>query len=212
MHKAWFTLLICFVFLLTACQKASGGIPCPFGPDNLASSPDDVTFMIDNQACTTICQVFLGAPSCDDWGITLLGEEVIPHGTSYSFPIPPGTYDLLVVECSEDSYQITGLDLSKSQSWIYGIEGLEAGEACPASLTVVNQTSTPVCNMWIAGPQSESFGYNWLGSDVIPAGSSMTFALLPGTYDVKAEDCDFGQMRLDLGMAITDHQTWVVIP
>jgi hypothetical protein len=209
MHKAWSILLFGLTFLLSACG-GSDTIPCPFGPDNLASSPDNVTFTIDNQACTSICQVFLGAPSCDDWGITLLGEEVIPHGTSTNFQIPPGTYDLLIVECSEDTYQMTDLDLSEGQSWNYGIEGQEAGEACPASLTVVNQSSTPVCHMWIASPAAERFGYNWLGNEMIPAGGSMTFDLLPGTYDVKVEDCDFNILRLELDKPILEPETWTI--
>lgn len=199
-------LLLCT--LLAAC--GGGNIPCPFGPDDLGSSPGDVTLTIENQACTTVCQVFLGAPSCDDWGLTLLGEETLQHGSSVSYQIPPGKYDLLIVECTEDSYQMTKLDLREGDTLTYNLKGQEAGAACEASLTVVNKSSTPICNMWIAGPQSESFGYNWLGTDVIPAGESMTFPVFPGTYDLKAEDCDFNPLRIEMDHEITDNQTWNV--
>jgi hypothetical protein len=213
MRKFPLLTLFASAFLLTACQTSSPGIACPFGPEYLASSPDDVRFTIDNQSCTTICRVYVGAPSCDDWGLDLLeeGANRIAHGTSYSFQIPPGTYDLLVEECTEDAYQMAEIDLSEGGKWTYGLEGMTEGQACSASLTVVNQGSSPICHMWIAGQESESFGNNWLeNEESISSGEAMTFAVLPGTYDVKAEDCDFNILRLELDKPILQPETWTV--
>jgi len=202
------TLLVCCA-ALCACRP-DDGIPCPFGPDDLGASPVSVTFRFENQACTTVCQVFLGSPSCDDWGITLLGEDSLPHGLSIDFQIPPGTYDLLIVECSEATYQMTDLDLSEDGTWTFGLEEAIPGTACPAALTVVNQSPTDICHMWIAGPQSERYGYNWLGDDVIPAGQALTFPVSPGTYDVMAQDCDFNTLRVELDKDILAPVIWNV--
>jgi hypothetical protein len=211
MRKITLLPLLLLCTLLAACGGANK-LPCPFGPENLGA-PESITFELINQSCTTICRVYLGAPSCDNWGGDLLleGDVRIPHGSSYSFQIPAGKFDMLIESCTEDAYQALNLKLRESGSWTFSMEGTDPGEACDASLTIVNNNPSPVCHMWIAGPSSESFGNNWLENDqTIPAGGEMTFEVLPGTYDVKAEDCEFDQLRIDLGMAITDHQTWVI--
>lgn len=215
MQKTLSIWLICLVLLLglNGCQGKAADIPCPFGPKYLASQEGNVTLELKNQSCTTICRIYLGKPSCDDWGNDLLleGQERIHHGSSYSFQIPPGKYDLLIEDCTETGYQITNLKLRENTSWTFSMEGMDPEEACEASLTVVNESSKPVCHMWIAGPQSDRFGNNWLGNnETIPAGGTMTFTVFPGNYDVKAEDCDFKQLRIELDKPILDHQTWKI--
>ena len=214
-HRILSICLVCLVLLLclNGCQGKTSAIPCPFGPKYLSSQEGNVTLELINQSCTTICRIYLGRPSCDDFGNDLLqdGQERIPHGTSYSLQIPPGIYDLLIEDCTETGYQMTNLKLRDNTSWTFSQEGMDPGEACEASLTVVNESSKPVCHMWIAGPQSDSFGNNWLENDeTIPVGTSMTFTIIPGNYDVKAEDCDFNQLGIELDKPILDHQTWII--
>ncbi len=212
MHKTFLLPLLLLCILLVSCG-GGGNIPCPFGPDDLASQTEGVTFEIINQSCTTLCRVFLAAPSCDDWGLDLLlqGDVRVPHGGSYSFQVPPGKYDLSIEDCSEASYNIEKIDLRESSSWTFSLEGMEEGAACEASLTVVNESPVPICHMWIANEYSDRFGNNWLGNyETIPAGGEMTYMLNPDTYDVKAEDCDFNQLRIEFDKEITDHQVWTV--
>ncbi len=211
MRKTSLLPLFLLCIFLTACGGSN--IPCPFGPENLGTSPGAVTLTIENQTCTTICRVFIGAPSCDDWGLDLLqdGEVRIQHGSSYSFQVPPGRYDLNIEDCTETSYSMYKLDLKEDSTWTFSQEGAQAGAACEASLTVVNQSPVPICHMWIADPLGERFGNNWLENDeTIPAGEALTFPVLPSTYDVKAEDCNFDQLRIEYGWEITDHQSWTV--
>ena len=75
---------------------------------------------------------------------------------------------------------------------------------------MVNHTEVPICHLWIAAEHSESFGGNWLGQDQIAPGESDQFFVFPGTYDIKAEDCDFNILRLEMDTEIEDHLEWVV--
>ena len=215
MLKTLLIRLICLTLVLglNGCQGKASTIPCPFGPKDLSSQEGNVTFELKNQSCTTICRIYLGAPSCEDWGGDLLleGQERIPHGSSYSIQILPGKYDLMIEDCTETMYNTTNLNLREGTSWTFSMEGMDPGEACEASLTVVNESPAPVCHMWIADPESNSFGNNWLENNTtIPPGSTMTFAVFPGRYDVKAEDCDFNILRLELDKPILDDQIWAI--
>lgn len=196
--------------LLASCQRAASGIACPYGPQDLLPPEQGVIFQIDNQSCSSICRVFLSAPTCDNWGTDLLQGGVVNQGETLTFWVQPGSYDLMIEECTQAGYILEQVDLGEDAAWIYGQEQGQSGEACQASLTVLNQGSAPVCHLWIAGPTSESFGYDWLGESEIPVGGTRTFALPPDSYDLKAEDCAFNLLELELGRPIYDHQAWII--
>jgi hypothetical protein len=65
--------------------------------------------------------------------------------------------------------------------------------AQPATLTVVNQTRTPVYFLYISACTSSSWGPDRLGSnEVIGSGATRRWTLDPGCYDVRAEFSDNG--------------------
>jgi hypothetical protein len=84
---------------------------------------------------------------------------------------------------------------AKGESKLGGEEGgkgaPELADSQQASLTVINDTDTEMCYIYISLSVETTWGSDWLGDDeTVPVGRNRTFLLTPGTWDVRIEDCD----------------------
>ncbi len=190
---------------------ASSGLPCPIPTEAMGKPGDDsVSFTFENEFCATICTLNIAPGDCDDWGFDWLGYHNLHSGDSIILEVPPGKYDILIEICTQDYYIWEGLDLTYDNFATFSDPNVETSSSCASSLTVVNQSPAPICYMWIASPTSESFGLNWLADEQIDSGESYTFVVPAGAYDIKAEDCDFNILRLEIDAHISGHQSWSV--
>ncbi len=81
------------------------------------------------------------------------------------------------------------------------------------NLTVDNQSERPLCYLYISVEISDEWGDDQLDSDTsIDAGNAYTVEdIKPGTYDIRAEDCDGYVIADEYGLDMTTgDQTWVV--
>ena len=59
--------------------------------------------------------------------------------------------------------------------------------AISATLDIVNQTSSQIYYLYLSSCSSDSWGSDQLGSDVIAVGSTYSFSMTPGCWDLRAE-------------------------
>jgi hypothetical protein len=194
-------------FVVAACGD---DLPCPI-PTGWSPGPNEeaVQFTFENQSCISICGLWVSPTSCDDWGIDVLPGNLHP-GQSITLPFPPGRYDIDLEDCTGTEYIFSRQRLT--EDYTFAVSGDEADNAseCQTSITVVNNSDRPICHMWIADEDSQSFGYNWLADEQIPAGSQRTFIVPASQYDLKAEDCDFGYMLTEMEVEVEGDFTWAV--
>jgi hypothetical protein len=82
-----------------------------------------------------------------------------------------------------------------------------------ASLTLVNKLDIPICYVFISPAGSQEWGADWLRNDTILPGSSYTFSLPAGTYDLSARDCSNVSVSPDVyGQEIRGEMTWTIQP
>lgn len=63
-----------------------------------------VDVLIDNQSSFDICFVYFSPSGAQNWGADDLGSDsVILSGESFVFTLPSGTYDLLTVDCDDQT-------------------------------------------------------------------------------------------------------------
>lgn len=214
MKITWKIIILTVTFLLlNACSSSSKyPVPCPAPPIPVAEmGADAVWFTISNRTCTTINAVNIAEKSCNDYGVDQLNGQNIPSGEELSIPVLPGVYDVWVEECTEDNVEFTKIDLRRSNTLDYLDPKIKDLSECKASVTVVNNSDRPICHMWIGAPHSNYFGMNWLGDgEQIMPGEAQKFVVYENTYDIKAEDCDFNQLRVELGVPVSSHITWEV--
>ena len=214
MKITWKIIILTVTFLLlNACSSSSKyPVPCPAPPIPAAEmGADAVWFTISNRTCTTINAVNIAERSCNDYGVDQLNGQNIPSGETLSIPVLPGVYDVWVEECTGDNVEFTKKDLRKSNSLDYSDPNVKDPSECDTSITVVNHSDKPICHMWIASPTSVSFGMAWLSDgDQIAPGESRVFVVYADTYDIKAESCDWEQLRVELEVPVSGHLTWEV--
>ncbi|MDY6874988.1 MAG: hypothetical protein SWK90_02120 [Chloroflexota bacterium] len=167
---------------------------------------DTVALTLFNDSGWDVCYVYISPATSDTWGSDWLGADIVPDGTSYTFEVPVGSYDLLAEGCDEDALaEEYGVSISEDIDWLINPTGGEA-----ATLTVYNYTDTSIWYIYISPSTSDTWGDDWLGSDVIPADESYTFELTAGTFDVKAEDENHNVMATRFDEYISDDVEWTL--
>ncbi|MBN2388662.1 MAG: hypothetical protein JXB85_16715 [Anaerolineales bacterium] len=207
-------IIVRLVLLLGLALAAGCGLgpdlPCPIPLELNAPGEGRVAFSLQNDSCTTICGLYISPTACDDWGMEWLGDDNVHSGESASVYLPPGRYDAMIEYCTDEAFIIERLRIEEDQTWTLSSEDPADGPPCGTSLAVVNNSPSPICHMWIANQYSERFGNNWLGNEQIASGETRLFVLEPGTYDLKAEACDWTLLRIEVGVPLSGPVTWTV--
>ncbi|MCX8067586.1 MAG: hypothetical protein RMK65_08270 [Anaerolineae bacterium] len=165
--------------------------------------------LVVNNSAYEICYLYISPADSDSWGPDWMGENItIPAGDTRTFQVPLGTYDLRADNCDHNPLAVqSGIAIEAAGiTWTLS-------DVTEATLTLTNQTDTPICYVLISPAGSTEWGNNWLGDETIPPGSSYTFRLPAGTYDLAALDCSGQPLSEEVyGQEISGNITWTISP
>lgn len=72
-----------------------------------------------------------------------------------------------------------------------------------ATVTVNNNSTQPICFVYISPSDSNEWGEDRLGAeDTIEPGESFEISVDPGTYDLRADDCDGNVIDEEQGVEV----------
>ncbi|HED24446.1 MAG TPA: hypothetical protein ENN91_04905 [Firmicutes bacterium] len=167
-----------FIFILTI------GLLLVAGCGNEQTTPDsenaiEIKVVNNSEEIIVSFALFYG-PDLDEWGEDLLNEEIIGPGDNFVFMMPPGSYDLFLL-----TYENYVIDIIRD---IDGNHTIEIGEEGKLPILFTNSTDVEVGRLFISPSESDSWGSDWLGQEVIPPGVSRFFFIEPGIYDILAQD------------------------
>jgi len=74
-------------------------------------------------------------------------------------------------------------------------------------LTIVNNSGSSIFYVYFSLSTSSSWGSDQLGASTIPAGSSFSWTVSPGTYDIKLEDSGHNVLRSWFNVVINSNVT-----
>jgi hypothetical protein len=169
-------------------------------------SSGSATLTVYNNSGTSIYYFYISPSTSSSWGDDQLGSSTIAAGGSYTFNVTEGTYDLKAEDSSHNVIATQfGFYISGAASWT-----VTGGGTGSATVNLVNNSGQTVCYVYISPSTSSSWGSDWLGSDVLPAGESRTFSLAAGTYDLKAEDCSHNTIATEFQQNISGDTTWTL--
>ena len=151
----------------------------------------------------SICEVYVALPADTSWGDNRLGSNSIAAGCTATVQVDSGTYDLEVVDCNQNILTHEwSFDLSASKNWTM---------TDPVTLTVTNTSSSSVCSVNISATEADSWGGNWLGeNNPITSGSSFDISVLPGTYDLRVQDCNKNTLTMEWDYDLTASKSWTI--
>lgn len=138
--------------------------------------------VVNNSEEIIISFALFYGPGLDDWGEDFLNDEIIEPGDNFVFMVPPGSYDLIL-----STYENYIIDIIRG---IDENQTIEIGEEGKFPVLFTNSTDVEVGMLYISSVESDSWGSDWLGKEVIPPGVSRFFFLESGVYDILAQDLE----------------------
>ncbi|MBN1311496.1 MAG: protein kinase [Anaerolineae bacterium] len=151
-------------------------------------APTNASLIIENQSAADICSLYISPETSDQWGNSWLdsGTSILAGETYTIEAITPGTYDLSAVDCRNNTLsEVYGFSMTAGeQKWEVTTE--------LAELTVINNGSLSICELYIVSVDSEGWGLNQLNTDeIIEPGYNFTITDIPaGSYNLKVVTCE----------------------
>ena len=188
-----------------ACPESGEEIPTP-GPGE-----EYVALTLKNDSCMSVCVLLVSPNRCEYMGgVNWVEDHPLRSGESVTRDVPPGKYAVWSELCTEEYRADENLKVYSDT--IHPVTDIKFGSTppCGTSLTIVNNSAVPICKLWMGITESVYTGWNWVGSEHIQPGVSLTVALRPDTYFIRAEACDATWLRSEVDVEVSGHQTWTV--
>ena len=179
--------------------------PTPPPEDTPIPESQGATLEISNDSGADVWYVHLSPSDADQWGEDWLDDEVIEVGETYAVTgIPEGVYDVRAVDQYEEQIEIFWeVTLEGSMTWT--ITGA-------AALEVANDSGDTIVYLYISPSDSDTWGSDWLGEDVIGVGETYALESISlDTYDIKAEDADENSVETVYNVPLSGEKTWTVM-
>jgi hypothetical protein len=166
--------------------------------------PQGSSIEISNESGTDVYYIYLSPSQADKWGDDWLQGQVIRNGATITIHgVPNGLYDVKAEDQNGDLIEVFWqVDIQGDMTW--SIKGL-------ASLEVINESADTITDLYVSPVESDTWGDNWLSTEVIGSGESMTVGgITPGVYDVKAATSTGDTTEVIYGVEISGQKTWLV--
>ncbi len=182
-------------------------LACTGGGSTGSSRPAtrNVNIEIANQSPYEICYVLISGSDEESWGDDWLGdEETLAAGSSKTFSVGAGAYDVKVVTCNETTLA-TFWDIGRDTT-------VTVGGRDRVAIGLVNESNTEICFVYIADATDDDWGDDWLGQEesILEGGGKRAFFVRPGTYDLLAQDCDGNDLETQNQVEISQEFIWRV--
>lgn len=206
--------LVVIAILFGSCSPGSRQ-PCPEPGDKIPTpgpGEEYVTLTIQNDFCMSVCQVLVSPDHCEYMGgVDWVKDHPLRSGESISQEVPPGKYAVWLELCTEEFRADERLNVRSD--YVHALvddPGRGGKPPCSTSITIINNADDPICRLWISNTESAYTSWNWVGTEHIQPGESLTLSVRSDTYIIRAEDCDGNQLRTEVDAVVSGQQDWAV--
>lgn len=167
------------------------------------SDDGDATLVVSNPLDIDICWLYIAPPTFDIWGPNRLGADILLSGEDISFTLASGEWDVQAVNCQDSVMDARSVMIEENGELVWELSApVDPNLGGNSTLEVVNQSGMDICWLMISPTTASLWGDDWLGADILSAGTSMTFSLDAGTWDAIAYDCDQNVVAEDYQITI----------
>ena len=206
-------ILAVLAVLLGACNPGSRQ-PCPEpGEEIPVPGPGEeyVALTLKNDSCMSVCVLLVSPDHCEYMGgENWVKDHPLRSEESITKYIPQGKYTVWSELCTEEFMAKENLKFRSDTTHPITDNKPGSSPPCGTSLTIVNNSAAPICNLWIGIGESVYRSWNWVGAEHIQPGDTLTVALRPDIYFIRAEACDATWLRSEVDVEVSGHQTWTV--
>jgi serine protease Do len=162
------------------------------GDDDMSGSPDNwATLEVVNEANVPIWYIFISPSTSDDWGEDWLDDMVLFENDSYTFTLPPDTYDLKAIgendAIIEEQYQV---EIIGEGTWTINGDNNEVEEKF--TLTITNLSTQDVCSLYLIEDMGDRGPNQLEENDTLLANTYYTITNIPlgSRFEALALGCD----------------------
>lgn len=172
---------------------------------NIPPGPTTFKWRISNYTDIELCGVFFSASDASDWGPNQIEGERLAPMTYFEWDIQPGTYDVQVADCNNNTLEAYKIEVSRDlevQIYLDRITSVPLGtppQDTPTNQTPNDQTvtlrisnlaGTDLCQVYVSASTETNWGDNQLEANEVFANQTyIEWSVPPGSYDVKVFDC-----------------------
>jgi len=193
------------------------------------SAADSVTII--NKTGYAIFYLKISPTSADDWGDDWLGDEVLADGENITLDLAAAgyakqcTFDIKAVDEDDDSYIQWEVDLCSRSKVVLTMDdyvvpddegsGVETDCGYTQDISIRNDTGFDIWYVYISPTDSDDWGEDRLGDEVIMDGDSFTICM-PGygskcQFDVKIVDSDGDDyVKMDVNLCSIESLTFTL--
>jgi len=180
-------------------------------PGHATVPPAMVLLRLINRSDSSVCYVIVAASfhasaGSDIWYSVETAGGPITFGSAYDFyATPVDTYNLHAQDCSYRTVDLRQeVRLEADYDWV--IEESRVGES--VKVVLVNDSALEICTVYLS---RTGIGYSTDEvSTSLPPGSSQTFELPVGPYDLWVADCSHDEFGTTFGVDVMECATWTV--
>ncbi len=182
------------IFLCVFALLLAGG--CGNNESGSVSEDEIVIELVNQTDDITIAVALFYGPNLDDWGEDLLGDETIEPGETVSFVLPRESYSIIPLT---DQFFVLSPARDISEDY-----RLQIGEEGTVPVLVANNSQFDIASFYFSPSDSDDWGEDWLGGEVVASGIGKYFFVEPGTYDILALGYDGDTLFRQDGKEITE--------
>lgn len=172
-------------------------------PGTDSGTGEDFEIVVLNRSDMDICHVHITGSNASAWGPGVLVEgEAIRAGMSWTSAPLSGAHDVLLRSC-EDVVVATDWELLSDTTLTVGGPGL-------IPLRVVNESAAVICYLYISPATQSGQGEDRLGLWETVDSQSRAFFVEPGTYNLRAVDCEDNLVRSEEGVNVYAATDWTI--
>lgn len=155
------------------------------------SEDGDAALLVTNTSDVDICWLYISPSSFNVYGPDRLDDNILLAGDEIRFTLESGDWDVQAYDCQNRLMDSRSFSISSGEETDWELSApADPAAGGNSSLQVINQSGVDVCYLLISPSTASVWGEDWLGSQILPAGSDMTFSLNAGIWDMLALDCD----------------------
>lgn len=161
------------------------------------------TIEIINESGQDIWYVYISPSNADSWGEDRLEDRILYEGETLTLrDISPGMYDMRAEDSSGSAIDVLwDVQINTSFTWVIDVPQV--------SLEIINDSPDTLVYLYISPTESDMWGDDWLGEAVVRSGQTYVVGgLMPGVYDIRAEDGDGNVIEILYNVNLTGYTSW----
>jgi hypothetical protein len=172
-----------------------------------SSAPALSTIILHNNSGETVWYAYVSPCTDSTWGDDDLGAYTVPAGGTFTFEVPAGCYDL---KAEGSGHAVIETEMGANVSGTYNWYVTSSGGSSSSTIILHNNSGETIWYAYVSPCTDSTWGDDDLGAYTVPNGSTFSWSVSAGCYDLKAEGSGHTVIETEMGANVSGTYNWYV--